>query len=137
MLNKGNQQGSSRVYLTLTLVFLAGVGTGMLAMHYGLHEQLHAAASSPATPNTKHESADALVEQYRQALALSPDQTKQIAVVIKDYNQYFESVQAQIEDLRLREQIDDLRSTGKNRILEILNPDQRIKFEKMSAELAH
>jgi len=132
MLSRASNQGSGRVILTLSLVFLAGVGTGMLAMRYGLHDKLH--NESAATTPAKRESADALVEKYRQALGLSPDQTKQIAVVIKDYNQYFESVQAQIEDLRLREQIDDLRSTGKNRILEILNPDQRVKFEQMNAE---
>ena len=48
-------------------------------------------------------------------------------MVLDDWGQYYQSLQEQFEDLR---------STGKNRILEILNPDQRDRFEKMMKDLA-
>jgi hypothetical protein len=57
---------------------------------------------------------------------LSQDQTDQIAVVLEDYRHYYES---------LEDQLDDLRSTGRTRIVQILNPGQRDKFEKMMNEL--
>lgn len=115
-----------RIALTLGLVFLAGVGAGMVAMRYGLHDQLHRVSAAPP---------DAVLEYYRTQLNLSTDQTERLAKVLDDYRQYYQSVQEQIEDLRLREQIEDLRSTGKNQIMEILNPDQRAKFEQISREM--
>jgi hypothetical protein len=116
-----------RIALTLGLVFLAGMGVGMVAMRYGLHDQLHQVAAAPP---------DGVLEYYRTQLSLSPEQTERLAAVLDDYRHYYQSVQEQIEDLRLREQIEDLRSTGKNRIMEILNPDQRAKFEQISKEMS-
>ncbi|MEP7354527.1 MAG: hypothetical protein ABI824_14970 [Acidobacteriota bacterium] len=133
-------QANGRVVWTLFLVFAVGVGTGMLAMRYGLHTWLHGPSVETSVPAytlpanaTPEARAAAAVEQFRERLNLSADQTTKISAIIKDYNQYFDSVQAQIEDLRLREQIEDLRSTGKERILEILNADQKAKFEQMTA----
>jgi Spy/CpxP family protein refolding chaperone len=57
---------------------------------------------------------------------LSSAQTDQIAVVLEDYRKYYQTVQDQLEDIR---------ATGKGQILRILNPEQRVKFEKMMAEL--
>ncbi|MFM2123867.1 MAG: hypothetical protein RL328_318, partial [Acidobacteriota bacterium] len=73
-----------------------------------------------------------VLEHFRQELNLTDDQTKKLAAVLDDYSHYYQAVQEQIEEMRLRDQIDDLRSTGKNRILEILNAEQRQKFEKMT-----
>jgi uncharacterized membrane-anchored protein YhcB (DUF1043 family) len=112
--------------MTLAGVFLAGVGTGMIAMRFGLHEQLH------STPAAVSSSKDAVLERYRSELKLSDEQTQKLAAVLEDYRHYYAAVEEQIQDLRLRDQIEDLRATGKNRILEILNDDQRVKFEKMT-----
>lgn len=119
---------NSRIVLTLAGVFLAGVGSGMLGMRYGLHDQMHAAASAAAAQPNESE----VLERFRHELNLTDDQTKKLAVVLEDYRHYYQAVQEQIEEMRLRDQIDDLRSTGKNRILEILNSEQRQKFEKMT-----
>jgi hypothetical protein len=119
---------NSRIVLTLTGVFLAGLGSGMLAMRFGLHDALHTAvAPIPQPPNQ-----DVVLERFRTELNLSADQTSKLAAVLADYQHYYQAVQEQIEEMRLRDQIDDLRATGKSKILEILNPDQRAKFEKMT-----
>ena len=47
-------------------------------------------------------------------------------MVLEDYRHYYESLQ---------DQLDDLRSTGRTRIVQILQPGQREKFEKMMDEL--
>ena len=66
-------------------------------------------------------------QNFKTKLGLSSGQTDQIAGVLDDYRQYYQSLQ---------DQLDDVRSTGKTRILQILNPEQRDKFEKMMSELA-
>jgi hypothetical protein len=116
--------GNPRIVSTLLLVFLAGAATGMLGMRYGLHTRLHpvAAASTPRESNR-----EAVLQDFKTKLDLSPQQTDQIALVLQDYSHYYESLQ---------DQLDDLRSTGLSRIQQILQPDQREKFEKMRTELA-
>jgi len=116
--------GNPRIASTLLLVFLAGAAVGMLGMKYGLHDRLHrvAAASAP-----KDASREAVLQNFKTKLDLSPEQTDQIAVVLQDFSHYYESLQ---------DQLDDLRSTGKTRIVQILQPGQREKFEKMMTELA-
>lgn len=123
---------TSRIPLTLGLVFLAGVGVGMVAMRYGMHEQLHRVS---AASDARLKGQDAVLDYYRKELSLTSDQTERLRLVLDDYRHYYQSVQDQIEDLRLREQIEDLRATGKSRILEILDEEQRAKFEQISREM--
>src|SRR5262249_31477022 len=105
------------------LVFLAGGASGALLMQLGLHDRLHRTVVAAS-----HEpSREAALQRFRSELELSSDQSDKIALVLDDYRQYYQSLQ---------DQLDDLRSTGKTRILKILEPRQREKFEKMMNELA-
>ena len=114
---------NTRILSTLLLVFLAGATTGAVSMRLGLHEMLHRpAAAAPNEPNR-----EAILQRFRTELDLSGAQTQGIALVLDDYGQYYQSLQ---------DQLDDLRATGKTRILQILNPDQRVRFEKMMTDLA-
>jgi len=126
-----------KVLLTLVFVFLAGAATGALSMSLGLHERLHrtVAAAGPSRPpspagvGTRSPSAannDAVLQRFKSELNLTPEQTEKIGAVLDDYQNYFDS---------LREQLDDVRSTGKMRILDILDPQQREKFAKVANEL--
>jgi hypothetical protein len=117
-----------RIMLTLAGVFFAGIGTGMVGMRYGLHDAIH----RPAETTVAAPSQDAVLERFKTELSLTADQTQKLAAVLADYQHYYQAVQEQIEEMRLRDQIDDLRATGKSKILEILNADQRAKFEKMT-----
>jgi Spy/CpxP family protein refolding chaperone len=116
--------GNPRIASTLLLVFLAGAAIGMLGMRYGLHDKLHKTVTAASLP---HETGkEAVLQNFKTKLDLSQDQTDQIAVVLEDYRHYYESLQ---------DQLDDLRSTGRTRIVQILQPGQREKFEKMMDEL--
>ena len=117
--------GNPRIASTLLLVFLAGAAVGMLGMRYGLHDRLHRVAAAASPP--RETSREAVLQNFKTKLDLSAEQTGQIAVVLQDYSHYYESLQ---------DQLDDLRSTGLNRIQQILQPGQREKFEKMRTELA-
>jgi hypothetical protein len=111
-----------RILFTLLLVFLAGASTGALSMRMGLHEKLHRAAAAPSSGSARA----ALLQKFQTELRLSAPQTEKLALVLDDYTQYYESLQ---------EQLDDLRATGKTRILQILDPDQRAKFQKVMTDL--
>ena len=93
-------------------------------MKYGLHDRLHRVVSASSSREAGKE---AVLADFKTRLDLSPEQTDQLAVVLEDYRHYYESLQ---------DQLDDLRSTGKTRILQILQPGQRDKFERMMTELA-
>ena len=66
------------------------------------------------------------MQKFRTDLNLTPAQTNKISLVLDDYRQYYQSVQ---------EQLDDIRATGKMRILQELDPAQREKFQKMMGEI--
>jgi hypothetical protein len=107
-----------RIFSTLLLVFLAGATTGAVSMKFGLHDILH--RSTP--PASK----EAVLQKFRTDLNLTPAQTDKISLVLDDYRHYYQSVQ---------DQLDDIRATGKMRILQELDPSQRDKFQKMMGEI--
>ena len=112
-----------RILSTLALVFLAGAAAGALTMQLGIHGKMHrTAAAAPQDTNR-----DAILSRFKTQLDLSGAQTEQLGLVLDDFGQYYQS---------LEEQLDDLRATGKTRIIAILNPEQREKFEKMMSDLA-
>jgi hypothetical protein len=115
-----------RIVSTLMLVFLAGAATGALSMRFGLHDQLHrdqSRRSGQAGPENR----EAILNRFKSELNLSGPQTEKLALVLDDYRQYYQSLQEQMEDLR---------ATGKTGIMQILDPDQRVKFQKMMNDLA-
>ena len=112
---------------TLVVVFLAGAAVGALTMQMGLHERLHRTVSAATLPVIrKASSSDALVQRFKTELNLSADQADKIAMVLADYREYYHS---------LEDQLDDVRSTGKSRIMQILDEQQRAKFEKIMGDL--
>ena len=111
-----------RVVFPLMMVFLAGAASGALWMQFGLHDKLHRVEVSNPAP-----SRETGIQRFNSELGLSQDQSQKIANVLEDYTQYYQSLQ---------DQLDDVRATGRTQILQILNPDQRDKFEKIMSDLA-
>src|ERR1700691_2813418 len=111
-----------RIFSVLLLVFLAGGASGALWMQLDLHKRLH-----PASLASRETNRDFGLQRFQSELGLSTAQSEKIALVLEDYSQYYQSLQ---------DQLDDLRSTGKTRILQILDPHQRDKFEKLMNDLA-
>jgi hypothetical protein len=112
-----------RVVSTLMLVFLAGASAGALTMSLGFREKRRpAAAIASRRPNR-----EMVLQNFKTNLGLTMEQAKEIALVLEDYRHYYESLQ---------DQLDDLRSTGKSRVLQVLGPAQREKFEKIMTDLA-
>ena len=111
---------------TLVLVFLAGAAAGALGMQLGMHDRLHRAVAAASAKPVKVASNDALLERFKSDLNLSGEQTEKLAMVLGDYRHYYESLQ---------DQLDDVRASGKRRILQILDADQRARFERIMGDL--
>ena len=107
------------------MVFLAGAASGVLWMDFGLHDKLHriAVTNPVVTPQPNRET---VIQRFNSELELTPDQSQKIASVLQDYTQYYQSLQ---------DQLDDLRATGRTQILQILNPEQRVKFDKLMTDV--
>jgi hypothetical protein len=119
---------SPKVLLTLLLVFLAGAVSGALAHRLGLRAR--AVRYAPAAAMNRPPAKDAFLEKFklerlREELHLRPDQVEQVAAVLDDYRGFYQSIQ---------DQMDDMRATGKTRILQALDTDQRAKLEEMLRE---
>ena len=111
-----------RILSLLFFVFLCGAATGALTMRYGLHKLMHQQASSFNT-----EAVSMSYDRLKTELNLTPEQAAKLRGILDDFVVYHHDIEAQVESYR---------ATGKNRILQILNPDQRSRFEKICDQLA-
>jgi Spy/CpxP family protein refolding chaperone len=110
-----------KILTTLVMVFLVGAFTGAIGMREGLHEQLHRSAAY-----WRGDKAEFSYEQLKTELNLTPEQSDRLKTILDDFVKYHEDLEAQIEDVR---------ATGRNRIVQILTPEQRKRFEKLSNQL--
>jgi hypothetical protein len=109
-----------RILCTLLLVFLCGSLAGALAMRYGVHQILH------RTPYWSEGGKEIALHRFEKELSLTPQQSRQIESILDDFVMYYQTLQAQM---------DEVRANGKSRILLVLNEEQKKKFEKMLTDL--
>lgn len=110
-----------RILLTLSMVFLSGVIVGALVMRVGVHDVLH----KPA-PYWQEGGKEISLQRLTQELSLTPPQAQQLEIILDDFVMYVQTLQGQM---------DEVRATGKNRILRILDDEQKRKFERMLGDL--
>jgi len=107
-----------RVLAILAVIFLCGAAVGSTVTRSYLHSRMF----HPPLPPV-HTGLDAAqrvgLENLKTALDLTPDQEKTVTKELDDYAKYYQN----IEDER-----DDVAEHGKQRILDVLTPAQRKKF---------
>jgi len=91
-------------------------------MRSGLHDILHRNAAS----YWKDDKDEFSYGRLQKELNLTPEQSEKLKVILDDFVKYHDDLEAQIEDVR---------ATGRNRIVQILTPQQRQRFEKLSQHL--
>lgn len=96
----------------MSLVFLCGAVVGALIFNLGAHKSLHKA------PFWTDAGKAVYMERIKKELDLSPTQTEQMESILDDFVKYYRTVL----------------SDGKTRIMQILNDDQKRKFEKLLQE---
>ena len=112
-----------RILTTLVLIFLCGALAGAITMRSGLHDKLHRSAAT----YWKEDQNEFSYDRLKKELNLTPDQAARLKTILDDFAKYHQDLEAQI---------DDVRATGRNRIVQMLTPEQRQKFEQLSNQLA-
>jgi hypothetical protein len=98
--------------VVLALVFLCGAAAGALAMSMGLHTHLHQPAFD--TPAGKALN----FERLQKELQMTPAQADQVKSILNDFWDYYRTVL----------------SDSKVRVEQVLNQDQRKRFERILQE---
>jgi len=111
-----------RILTTLLLVFLTGALAGAITMRAGLRDRVHRASGT----YWRDDKALFSYERLKRELNLTPDQSERLKTILDDFVKYHQDLEAQIEDVR---------ATGRNRIVQMLTPEQRRKFEQLSNQL--
>ena len=95
--------------LALALVFLCGAAAGAVAMNLGVHKSIHPPAFDTPAGKARY------FEHMRKELDLTPAQAEQIETLLNDFWQLYHTVL----------------SDSKQRVEQLLNEEQRKKFEIM------
>jgi Spy/CpxP family protein refolding chaperone len=98
--------------VTLTLVFLCGAAAGAVAMNFGAHNYLHQPSFDTAVGREHYFS------RMQKELNLTPAQQEQMESILNDFWQYYRTVL----------------SESKTKVEQILNEEQRKKFERILQE---
>jgi hypothetical protein len=110
-----------RILFTLLVVFLSGAGAGAVTARFGLNPERH----KPA-PSWKDGPKEISLARFKKELGLTPKQAGEIEIVLDDFMTYYQTLQAQM---------DDVRATGKIRIMKLLSDEQKQKFDRMLTDL--
>jgi hypothetical protein len=110
-----------RILYTLLCVFLSGALFGALTMRFTAPPERQRSGSY-----WKEGAAREVSQKFTKELDLTPEQAREMETVLNDFAMYYQTLQAQM---------DDVRATGKQRIMRLLREDQKQKFEKMIGEL--
>jgi hypothetical protein len=108
------------ILFTLFCVFLAGAATGAVTMRFGFPPEKHKPYLSWNEAGREFS-----LQKFKKELDLTEAQAEEFSRIIDDFMTYYQVAQATMEDVR---------ATGKGRILKILNEDQKKKFEKMMSD---
>ena len=108
-----------RIVYTLFFVFLSGAVAGALVARISMSPERH-------IPFWNEGGREISLQRFKKELDLTPQQAGEIEIVLDDFVMYYQTLQAQM---------DDVRATGKNRILKLLREDQKQKFVRMLNDL--
>jgi len=106
--------------MVLLTVFLCGAAAGALAVRL-------LPARAPQTAYWKDSGRTLTLDLMKKELALTSDQAREIETVLDEFVLYYQNLQGQM---------DDFRTDGKARIVRVLTPEQRVKFDKMMTSLS-
>jgi Spy/CpxP family protein refolding chaperone len=110
-----------KAVLWVVVVFVLGAALGgVLGYTFGHH-----AVSASNPPPTESQRRARRVEQMTQALTLTKEQSLQLDTILSQIHGEYKTLHEQSDA-----QIDEARQRGRNRIREILTPEQKPKFEE-------
>jgi hypothetical protein len=118
MLRNRDSGFNPRVIAILAVIFFCGAAVGAVGMNLYLHRFLPPLKESYFAYQGHRLS----MEQLQRELDLNADQRETIKLILDDYAKYF---------LNLEDQRQALYESGKLKILDVLNDQQKAKFEQL------
>jgi hypothetical protein len=106
------------VLVVLALIFLCGAAIGAAVTRTYLHSKMFPAPEQHAIEQARRFGLQGLKTE----LHLTPEQERAITKILDDYGKYYQN----IEDQR-----DDVAEMGRQRILEVLNDQQKKRFTEI------
>ncbi|MCX7886346.1 MAG: hypothetical protein N3B01_03685 [Verrucomicrobiae bacterium] len=113
-----------KVILGVTAVFLLGALAGALLMHRIYQKRIRSYVRNQAAVSSEW-----IVRQMSRQLKLTAEQREKLLPVINDTRRRLNEIRVESEP-KIRETFQDM----ERQIREILTPEQRDKFDKLSAE---
>jgi septal ring factor EnvC (AmiA/AmiB activator) len=106
-----------KVLLILALIFMCGLGAGSAVTQYVVHSKI-----------ARSKSMASRLKDLKTSLILTPDQEQIVNKELDDYAKYYQN----IEEERI-----SVAEHGKQKILQVLNPEQKKRFNEMFDQLPH
>ena len=113
-------QGSRKAFLLVLLVSALGIGLGSVGT-YMVSTRVHAARPQQAAYNPANHMA-----RFTSDLNLNPDQQKQIQAILTETRARYAEIHSHADP-----EYDKARHEGREKIRQILTPEQKPKFEDM------
>jgi Spy/CpxP family protein refolding chaperone len=117
--------GSRKAFLVVFVLFLLGIALGSVGT-YVVTTEVQAARPHPSL---SHNYAGT-VAMFTQGLSLSPDQEKQLESIFNDMRGNYEALHQKLDP-----EYEQVRHEGRERIRQILTPEQRPKFEDLLRQI--
>jgi Spy/CpxP family protein refolding chaperone len=117
--------GSRKAFLVVFVLFLLGIALGSVGT-YVVTTEVQAARPHPSL---SHNYAGT-VAMFTHGLSLSPDQEKQLESIFNDMRGHYEALHQKLDP-----EYEQVRHEGRERIRQILTPEQRPKFEDLLRQI--
>jgi hypothetical protein len=118
-----NSRGNRKAVLLVFLVFALGIALGSVGTYMVTTRVLAAHGQESHTPAER-------MAMYTRDLNLTPDQQKQIAVILSDTRARYAEIHSQADP-----EYEQARQRGRDRIRQLLTPEQGPKFEELLAKM--
>jgi Spy/CpxP family protein refolding chaperone len=118
-------QGNRKAVLLVFVLFVLGIALGSVGT-YVLTTRVQAARPHASL---SHNYAGT-VAMFTHGLSLSPDQQKQLEVIFNDMRTHYQALHE-----RLDPEYEQVRQQGRDRIRQILTPEQQPKFEDLLRQI--
>ena len=115
----------SRATLYLALIFLCGVGSGVVGTR--LLNRTSVSADTQTSGHSGSNKVKGAVRSFTKHLDLTPAQVQKLTVILEETRTEYKEHELQIESIRQH---------GNVRIREILDPEQKVKFDELLARRA-
>lgn len=120
-----SSEGSRKAVLLVFVVFALGIALGSVGT-YTVTTRVHAARPQASLAHNYA----GTVAMFTHGLGLSPDQQKQLEVIFSDMRDHYQALHEKLDP-----EYEQVRQQGRDRVRQILTPEQRPKLEELLRQI--